>query len=858
MGTSFADFSELRRICVFFSVYFPLILLLTLLLVTIIMALLEKRRRKLKLIESEAELRINELLQDNVIDEAEAAKLKQAANALPEVKEEYPLPDIHLRLTSALAKTYSLLKILLLISSCVVICMIYRVGHNAPSSANIKYSFKAENLPLLLIFIGLFFILSIVQFVASIKLTRGGIISRRIISFIWLFDLAFLASAMINSNRFVYSAVAILACLYTLWVLYFRRGAGERIAFGAGDAPPKLKALLSVMLMLSLVSGIFFVKSQYNVQYSCSSTATNSRSSFSSSRGNYFSNIRCIAIIPSKNETDTVTMAKGFYESLKKQLPEFEFKYIDYGNTPSDGKLKYDLFAFVSKAEVIKPPRKEFPPMPKGVLQDLEKSMRIPLNASGMPMSDNSISLDIYVKGRFDTSFCYSHKGSLRLPMVGEISGSIIVSSDMSGCSKEAAIEKCIGQAVQKFTEQLRKEADFISLDLPDYLLAEFKEQSFDRINFLKNAWRIGSFRNTEFENFTVFMFPLEKDLKKQRSAIIMELEREGWKRDKEIRYDGSMKFSKGDKNYSSEPFITVIMPKVIDESKNNIIYEPEAKREFGLLACAYPNLRKYSNLDAKKLEKDNFYSFLQCALFYRLKKAEALEIFDRVEKDPMIPFEALDNLYGGTDVKKWKNDFAEKREKILVRMGRYLAKNRDGSMFTRRLITLFQRIDKDKKYKFIEHPALTPIKDILVNATLVEDKENSGIYKSKDIKISNASIPSVLMINDTVKNDIRGVFIIKVEKFSNNENEVSATTLIFPSGKNSGGMNMGSSSRQQGDLKGAYFSLSGNSSNSGTLFMDEKFKVSPGRTGVKYDYLAKEDQFIINIIHNGNVQKKK
>ena len=108
MGPGLSYFIELRNVCRFFSAYFPFIALVTLLFVTIIMALLEKRKRKLILIESESDRRIDELLDNNVVDESEAEKLRQAANALPEVTEEYPLPDIHLRLTSALAKTFSI------------------------------------------------------------------------------------------------------------------------------------------------------------------------------------------------------------------------------------------------------------------------------------------------------------------------------------------------------------------------------------------------------------------------------------------------------------------------------------------------------------------------------------------------------------------------------------------------------------------------------------------------------------------------------------------------------------------------------------------------------------------------------
>ena len=106
---------------------FAVFSLLVLSLVTVSFVFMEKRRRKISLQLSPESKEIDELYRTGKISEEEAGKLKRNANALPEVKEDYPLPDIHLRLTAALAKVFSLLKIILILSNVFIFYLIWRM-----------------------------------------------------------------------------------------------------------------------------------------------------------------------------------------------------------------------------------------------------------------------------------------------------------------------------------------------------------------------------------------------------------------------------------------------------------------------------------------------------------------------------------------------------------------------------------------------------------------------------------------------------------------------------------------------------------------------------------------------------------
>ena len=159
------NFFELKNICFFLSCYFPGIALLSLSSVTIVLAVLEKRKRKLKLLASTEEKQIDELLAQNTINQQEANELKKAINALPEIVEEYPLPDIHLRLTAALAKTYSFLKILLLSSVLFIFYVIYKAGQQAVENATVTSKISMNNPWMFVIINSLLTIFAVIQFI---------------------------------------------------------------------------------------------------------------------------------------------------------------------------------------------------------------------------------------------------------------------------------------------------------------------------------------------------------------------------------------------------------------------------------------------------------------------------------------------------------------------------------------------------------------------------------------------------------------------------------------------------------------------------------------------------------------------
>ena len=316
----------IQKLCAFISNQFPLLALISLLTITIILVFREKRRRKLTLLIPKENEQIDELLKNKAINEKEAEKLKKAANALPEVVEEYPLPDIHLRLTAALAKTYSLLKVLLLIANAYIFYIIWQI----PASVNATKTFKAENAWLLIIMYSLFILLSIAQFTASIYLTRGGSKSRMIIAFIWLLDLALLPMALSGVNSIFYSIVAITACGYSLWVLYLRRNAGTYIDFKAKTPNKIMKMVVALIFLLCLSCGVFFVSSKIKYKYIATSTKTTSKASICSSSSNNCSTLNKVAIIASSPDKETTELALSIFNTLQKKFPKLNFKYSSF------------------------------------------------------------------------------------------------------------------------------------------------------------------------------------------------------------------------------------------------------------------------------------------------------------------------------------------------------------------------------------------------------------------------------------------------------------------------------------------------------------------------------------------------
>ena len=761
----------IQKLCGFISNKFPLLALISLLTITIILVFREKRRRKLTLLTPKENEQIDELLKNKAINETEAEKLKKAANALPEVVEEYPLPDIHLRLTAALAKTYSSLKILLIASKIYIFYIIWRI----PASANVTKTFKTENIWLSITIFSLLIFSSIIQFTASIHLTRGGRKSRALIAFIWLFDLASLPIVLSGVNDILYSIAAVSACIYSIWVLYLRRDAGIYIDLKAKTSNKIMKAAFACIFLLCLASGIFFLKSDIKYKFIGTSTKTVSNAGLFIGIVNSCVALNKIAIIASTPGKETAAMTAEMLSMLQKQFPKIKFKRLEFKKSFPENEIKFNQFIFVSKTKILKhreTKKTKISVMGKEIILN---NFNNPQNGFYMP---KSISFNIVMSGRFE---CFSNYGSgrhLRL-YKSNPEGAILITSDISSCSKTVGIKKCAEEAVKNLSKEYRRiKSSNISLNIPDFLAPKLKKVSFQNIKFLKDAWNIGSFRGVIFDNFSIYLFNLKENRKKQKETIIKELKEIGWNYFPSKINSDILSFNKSKKR-GHVPQIKIDLPMNDKKSPAMIFGKPKFEETFGRFIYASGNKHRYTAEEANKFKEFDFESYIHCASFYGLKPAELIKIFNRVYNDKKVSFNTLKTLYEKIKGKNLK-PLLDKHDKLLIKMGNILKKQIYKPSFNKQLLELATLIAKENKYPLDKHPAFIHFKDRIVKIKLHYEPEFKR-YIVKRITISAKKSPVIIQLSNIGKYKNICLSVISRQKLKNKDTELKTNTCILP-----------------------------------------------------------------------------
>jgi hypothetical protein len=242
---------------------FPWISLVVLLLTALIVVVTEKRKRVLRLEQSEEEARIQSL----DIDEAQKKQLLKAVAPLPDSKEAYPLSDIPLRVVSALAKVFGFLKLVLL---CGGLYSVFRISAVPGSTRTVDGA-----LPFVVLFV--FVLLAVLQIVASVQLTRGKNRARCFLIFMAVTDLASTLSSYDMAYAGLWRAILVAMSACTLWVLAFRRGARSVVSLHATPSRLWQKAVVVVFgLLLALPSPFKARPVALNISYSTTSTMMSS------------------------------------------------------------------------------------------------------------------------------------------------------------------------------------------------------------------------------------------------------------------------------------------------------------------------------------------------------------------------------------------------------------------------------------------------------------------------------------------------------------------------------------------------------------------------------------------------------
>ncbi len=845
---------DLKSICFFLSCYFPGIALLALLSVTIVLAVLEKRKRKLKLLASTEEKQIDALLAQNTINQEEAKQLKKAINALPEIVEEYPLPDIHLRLTAALAKTYSFLKILLLSSVMFIFYVIYKTGQQAVENATATSKITMNNPWMFVIVTSLLITFAVIQFIASIRLTRGSKLSQWTIMIIWLIDLAFLPIALINANNLIHFFVAISAGAYSIWTLYLRKSAGKFIRINASPVSQAKKSVMVAIFIGCIAFGVFRVNSHYFY----SSTETASQSQLMSSRRNDVSSISRIAVVATAPDKASSLLAGEIYQSLKKQLPEIEFTYLKYGNSFTSGMTKFDLFIFVRKTKTVSSKKLNLPaPALKcinrefGMINHLSGKMNI--------KSGQTISFVINMASKFNCyNFNYNYKSYLNFDNASTIAGSILLTSDISGCTEKAAIDACKEKAVGHIYDELIKQRDYSRIKYPAFLNPPLSKVKLDNPACLKKAWKIGNFRSVQYSNFSVYLLPLEEDREKQQKKIIKDLQNSGWIYHPKGDNKDVICFSKS-KDKDSSPQIRVTLPRKPYSGNSNEIGAPKSLPEFGYFVYALSNEKTYSKNEALKFKQYDFTSFIHCVYMHRLSEPEVVEIYNQASNTMNLDYHTLKAIYSQTKPgKNFLTSLKTRRDSMLIEMGKKLKQNSNTENFGTNLISFVNLLVKENK-DLLKQPAFAPFKDAVKIVNLSKSKTNDGLYTVENINIPGKDTPALLWVRNIGDSGHEVLCALSRRKSKNNEKTVTVTlgTMDNPALKYFGGMTSSSTRKGLADIQGAFQTLkvekgqAGSCSSSGNLMFKQKFSVGPKYLGFCYDYLVKPDNFNFEIIYN-------
>ncbi|QSH42482.1 hypothetical protein P0136_02530 [Lentisphaerota bacterium ZTH] len=741
------------QLCEFIGNQFPLLTLVSLLTITVILVLNEKRRRQLELKPATENDEIENLLKDKKISEYQARALKDATNALPEVVEKYPLPDIHLRLTSALAKTYSLLKIILIFSTVLLLLYIVKV----PTEINAAKTIHTDGESWF--FLTLYFliiILSIAQFTASIKVTRGSVRSKNVLLAIWLFDLLLLP-LVLHSSSIVYQTTAVATAAYSIWVLAWRKNAAAYLRFNAVPGSFKYKLMLIAVFATCVAFGVYFVNYRFSYTYSCS--GNENYSTFSAATVDGCIKLDKLAVVATSSDRETAELTELIVQKLRVELPALRVELLSYKDSFKTGEVNFDLFLLVSRAELIPSDREKGQEIIKRLLakDQLPDSPLANLKMSGKRLTF-----------RFDLVDSSEHQISAANSLLSfsrsSISGSMVVSENYYGGSVQKALEHCAADTAGKLARELKKYlSQYTRLNLPEWLASNYRQVSFQKIPFLKNGWCLGCFRSVYNANFSIFLFPLEDNRKRQRADVIEQMTKAGFSYRKGSTDRKELYFvssSRGTKNSQ----VRIYLP--LHPEKGNftpIALRTKAKAALGRFLFAESSTKIFDFADLQKLKK---FDFATCALsvnFSKLNKLEMEQLLDTALEHRTLDFNTLDRLYTGSGYKKFDGGLDKKRAELLVKMGEVLGKNVDEVNFAGDILKLINAIIKENRCALSAHPAFKAFKkfvleirlkhgsgkNIYAGSRLVRYEKNPVIFKISGIGKSRKDFFAVLNFTD-------------------------------------------------------------------------------------------------------------
>jgi hypothetical protein len=468
--TTTTAIENIQRILEFMQHTYPWITLLLLLATVLIVMMQEKRRRALRLERSEEEARIHSL---PGLSEADREQLLMAAAPLPHSKEAYPLPDLPLRLTSALAKVFGLLKIVLLGGAAYVLTRIVRMPER---------ELTAEHPVIFSLLIAGMILLSMLQIIASTRVTRGSNRARRFLIFMAVLELGTMMQYPGMAHAVLWRIIIGSMAAYMLWALLLRSRAQTAITHQAKPTPLWKKTAILVLCLLSFI--------QKPIHIEMNTTASNSYKEIELvsviGGGGATLPIQQVILQAGDPSTETWHLMKHLDRTL--QMPTV---LIEFGKTVPHSMDVTDLYLLVSKSLDI---NKEQPPktesnIPIEVLKLIGKeSPEIAQIYTTQPSGDEEIAFEIATVLTRPTFLRTLFRDKIQ--KINDSDVRLNLSAEYSTGDRAEAIDEIGDSASERLNEYItERNRDPSVEELPDILAAvETESLPAPNLAFMTNA----------------------------------------------------------------------------------------------------------------------------------------------------------------------------------------------------------------------------------------------------------------------------------------------------------------------------------------------------------------------------------
>ncbi|WP_176013090.1 hypothetical protein [Victivallis sp. Marseille-Q1083] len=640
--------------------------------------------------------------------EAEAPRrLAEQCNALPESPESSPVPDLPLKLASALTRIYSLMKLLLFAARGSAFLLAWLFYRQAAATDGFSYQFNSRNAGLLLMFSLLVVLLSILEFFAARNICRGSKWSRNYLIFNWLFDFAFLRLALVGCNSPIYLLLAVGCGVYTLYVLLFRRRAVGQLVTDGRETSPAGKGVLAAAALLALCCGFGVTGSEYKYCFNRVSTIVLSQSS-SSSSGPTAPKLETLLLIEGAPDATTRQLTRQLAALLEQQTG-LSCQIQTFETTPELRQTNDLLPLLIRQVSLIKPEPPSFH-LPGNLPDkaDIEKQilnhLRLTLPPETLSFQDalDSLAGDAGHELAFEvitlTGFG-SRSGSfhhLRLPSPGITFRAKAVTGCDSG-SESAAIERLVQQFADDFSRAYRRQQEMPTVRIP---AIDTPFQPFPALDLSKlaNCQLIYQSHNLEYQTFAVYRFD-KQNYRQDLDCIITAMQQIGLTPGKNKIANDRLLFE------SPELFdLTAELQMGPPPGANRIMGDLATASPYGLLLCK--SFQGYDNTPdpelVQRFRQDDLRSFALARGLELLESPEFSVTFDEFFALPDLTFEekafVWSNLSEAHRRELGEREFQLFRQLVDEAMARKYETN-----FPEYMRTLFRQLPAEERAYLIE-----------------------------------------------------------------------------------------------------------------------------------------------------------